>query len=244
MITQYRFSSRVAHFEKLFAAKWGMNSYMNCQEPCVFIGLYDDTDFNIIRKHSGFKVLWQTGTPDVKRNNEYIRALAPDTVFINRFYCHFPQGANVKNVHIAIKDYSEFTPNIMGDKIYIYLGAGSSRNLYGYRQAEELKKLVKYDILYGLAGKNIDYKKEYYDKCFANLNLSLSGRCGFTTAFELGYMGRMSLTTSNAQYPMLRRGNMVDMINEESHKIGTIQPSMMDGFQITDDRWKKISFWQ
>ena len=251
MITQARISARIRirkRFEDGFLKLWSLKPYASIYEPTIFLGMYDSIDFNIIKRHKGFKVLLHTGSRDYEQNNEYIKRLSAGTWFIDSFYCHFPKGVKVKELHLPIKDYSRFKPNMLGDKIFIYLCNEKLKERYGYELAEKVRRAVRYEVVSAYYNNGVDYKGKYYDNCFVNLNLSPSGCGGFTTAYELGYMGRMSITTSEAPYPMFIRFNdfddLIDKINIESKKIGTIQPSLMDGFHTKDDSWKKEEFWR
>jgi len=251
MIEQCCFSSRIKFFEDGFIKKWGITSYKgNLDSSCIFVGMYDETDFNIIKKHKGFKVLLQTGSMNYNKNNQFIENLVLDNnmYFIWSFFCKFPLEAKVKEIHLPIKDYSRFIPNVMGDKIFMYLGSEARKNRYGYELAEEIKKHISFDIIYGMFIPTKDYKTEYYDNCFLNLNLSITGCGGFTTAYELGYMGRYSISTSKARMPMFIKFNnlcnIIVIIRKEARKIGTIQPSLMDRYHVTTDDWKNESFWE
>ena len=249
MITQAYISRRIrSRYQEGFLKLWDLKPYNSEHEPTIFIGMYDDVEFRQIKNHKGFKVLLQTGSRDYNQNDKYIQMLTPTTHFVDVFYCHFPRAAKVKNVRIPMKDFSDFKPNVLGDKIYVYLCNERLKERYGYKIVQKITRAVKREILIAYYTKGVDYKKLYYDRCFVNLNLSPSGCGGFTTAYELGYMGRKSLTNSTAGYPMFEQfgclDDLIDKINIESKKIGTIQPSLMDGFHTFDNSWKNINFWQ
>jgi hypothetical protein len=250
MITQCKFSPRVISFENGFKQKWGVSSYKSYTDSCIFVGMYDQQDFDVIKNHKGFKVLLQTGTLDFKKNYEFIKRLAEDNnmFFIYSFFSGFPDNAKVKEIHLPIRDYSAFKIIPLGDKVYTYLGSPPQAKRWGYDLVEEVERKTGFEIIRGFIGHTMDFvKKEFYDKCFINLNLSISGCGGFTTAYELGYMGRYSITTSKADMPMFIRFNsvndIVNIIDGESEKIGTIPEPIMNGYHISTDDWKQESFW-
>lgn len=253
MITQCKFSSRVEHFKKGFIDRWKLKDYTDLKQPCIFVGIYDDEDFKSIQQHKGIKILLPTGTLDFKKNQEYIDTLLAykDIFFIKDWWTKYPRKANVKNINIPIKDYSLFKPNELGDKVYCYLGTEGNKVRYGFELVEKIKQETSFDILYGFRdfGKDLPIEKlqrECYDKCFVNLNLSLSGVGGFTSVNELAYMGRKSITTSNKREKFLinfkKEESIKRLIDRESRKIGTIQPSLIEDYFVGDE-WLDINFW-
>lgn len=254
VISQFKFSPRVSHFEEGFKERWNLRPYDNPDDPCVFVGIYDEEDIVAIKKHKGYKVLLPTGTLDLNKNQEYINDLFNDKkmFFIKCWWASYPASKRVKSIKVPIKDYSLFEPNPLGDKVYCYLGVSRNKHEYGYELAEWLKKQIPYEIIYGYRDPEIDLpieklKEQYYDKTFVNLNLSTSKVGGFTSVNELAFMGRKSITTSTRREKFLinfrKKESIIKIIEKESSKIGTIQPNLMEGHFIGDE-WLDINFWK
>jgi hypothetical protein len=253
MITQCRFSPRVEHFKEDFLHKWNLVDYSNLEEPCVFVGYYNQEDVTAIQKHNGYKILLPTGTVDLQKNQTYVNTLYQDkkVFFVKCWWASYPVSVKVKNIKIPMKDYSLFQPNELGDKVYCYLGVEGNKNEYGFKLAEEVKKKIPFEVIYGFRdqGKNLPIKKlkeNFYDKCFVNLNFSLLKVGGFTSVNELGFMGRKSITTSNRRENFLinfkKEENISKIILKESKKIGTVQPNLMDNHFVGEE-WLDMSYW-
>ena len=147
-----------------------------------------------------------------------------------------------KKGNIQIKDFSMFTPNKLGDKVYCYVGNRSVQDQYGYDLLEKLKKEIEFDVVYGFLGHSIEFVKEnYYDNCFVNIKVRLMG--GMTTSTELAYMGRMTISNTKAPFCINYTDDILDIIREESKKIGTIQPSVVGDFFDVGAEWKQLEFW-
>jgi hypothetical protein len=68
-----------------------------------------------------------------------------------------------------------------------------------------------------------------------------------TTVRELGLMGRKTIINSKRyKYPCMipydNIENLIEIINLESQKIGTIQPSI-DSHTMTTDKWLETDYW-
>lgn len=253
-ITQCLFSRSIKHFEKNFKSKWELDDYYDINEPCVFVGLYTEKDFDNIKNHKGFKVVIQTGCRDLNVNSIFINELAnhDNIYFVHTFYSNFPRHANVKKVNIPMQDYSMFTPTIMGDKVYSYMGVQTTKYRYGYDMVMELQKMIDFEIILGFRDRGVNkpidvLKKECYDNCFVNLNFSPSGMGGFTSVFELAHMGRYSISTSKMDRPMLLKFKTLKqaakLIEKESKKIGTLPNSLIESYFIGNE-WLSIDFWK
>lgn len=253
MIQQCRFSPRVNHFKEGFIDKWKLKEYDSKEEPTVFVGVYDKEDIDVIKEHKGFKVLLPTGALDLQQNQKYIHTLFQDKnmFFIKCWWAKYPYSSRVKNIKVPMKDYSLFQPNELGDKIYCYLGVYDNRKDYGSELAEKLQKQIPFEIIYGFRdqGKNLPVdklKEQFYDKCFLNLNFSITKVGGFTSVNELAFMGRKSITTSNRREDFLitfkKEESLPDIVKRESKKIGTIQHSLMNNHFVGEE-WLDLDFW-
>lgn len=77
------------------------------------------------------------------------------------------------------------------------------------------------------------------------MSLNLGGEGGMTTVRELAYMGRKTICNSLYKFPSLipyrDQNDIIELINEESKKIGTIQPSIIS--HNINNEWLYTDFW-
>jgi len=107
-------------------------------------------------------------------------------------FAKIPENIVVKGFQPELKDMSLYRPQEKGDKIY-YHSTWRSANPQEMSMIEILKESVSYEFITTNHESLADYfdyktlKRDYYDKCFLNLNFSAGG--SMLTAKELGYMG-------------------------------------------------------
>lgn len=218
------------------------------------MGAYNEEDINNINAHEGFKVLCHTGkvTPWILkvRNENIIVKLNQMLVTQHKieptpFTEHILNNFKTKMAMFPIKDFSMFKPNPLGNNIYCYLGNDRRKQQLGYKLAVYVHQKTGFKILFGMLGNTIEYVKEnYYDKCFVNFKPSITA--GFTSAIELAYMGRKTISNAQAPFCIHYRDmiGVMDLITVESKKIGSVQPSCVGNYFDTGAEWKQVSFWQ
>lgn len=242
-INQCRFSESVKFFEPGFCERWGIKSYHDINLPCFFAGVYRIEDVKIINAHKGFKVVWNTGS-----TRRVFNKLKKDIIVMQGVGVPFTSSKyKVKRCTFEIKDFSMFKPSPLGSSIYAYIGhdAENFKVHYGYDFIEEVRKKISYPVIYGFRGKEMDYvKREYYDNCFVNIKPHSIG--GFTTSTELAFMGRRTISNSDAPWcdPYRSVDDVVELINREAKKIGTVQESQIGKFFNTGEAWKNPTFWK
>lgn len=246
LINQVRVANEVIFFAKDLMRKWNISPYTDINKPCLFFGVYSENDVKVIKNHKGLKIVWFTNHDTKNLINHFIGV--DDLVVNYTAGLSIPEGVKYKKTSIAIKDFSSFTPTPLGDKIYCYIGNGHIGNKHGYPIVKEIEKLVNFEIIYGKLGNSLDYIKEnYYNKSFININITESGRSGLTTLTEMGFMGRYSISNTKDDFPCVIRYNniedIVNIINLESKKIGTSQPSLLENHFYNSNEWKNIDFW-
>jgi hypothetical protein len=246
IINQVRVANEVIFFAKDLMKKWNLKEYYDINKPCLFFGVYNDNDVNLIKRHNGLKIVWFTNHDTKKLINNFIGV---DNLVINYTAgLEIPNGINFKKTSIAIKDFSTFQPTPLGNKIYCYIGNGHTGNKHGYPIIKEIEKKIDFEIIYGKLGHPLEFIKDnYYNNCFLNINITESGRSGLTTLTEMGFMGRYSISNTKDQFPCVIRytdiEDIITKINIESKKIGTIQPSLLENHFYTGDEWKNSEFW-
>ena len=253
-IKQAYFSSAIKHFASDFYKLWDVQPYSDKTAPAIFFGCYNDNDVEAINNHKTFKVLAHTGRmlPRILKikNENIVLKLSP--VILNehktnpndwtRYYCE--NGFRTKYAMFPIKDFSMFRPNKLGRCIYFYAGSKARKQLLGWKLAKYIEQSTRFKVIFGMLGNSIDYVKEnYYDHCFVNFKPSTTA--GMTTAIELAYMGRLTISNSPGMF-CRHYGNITEVlqiIEQESKKIGTIQPSMIGKYYDTGAEWKQVDFW-
>lgn len=248
-ITQIRVAPEVIFFSDGLYKKWNLKPYQDINKPCIFFGVYNDRDIQLIKRHVGFKIIWFTNTSENSKQLSKKLIGIDNLVMINDGGIDIPVGVKSKKIILPIKDFSGFKPTKLGDKIYCYIGNNNLTNKHGYPIVKEIEKRIDFEIIYGKLGNSISYIKDnYYDKCFLNINISDSRGSGMTTLAELGYMGRYTISNTIHNYPCVKRyksiDDIVEIINEESKKIGTIQPSLMEKHFYDDTDWLNLDFWK
>ncbi len=247
-IQQVRVAKNVRRFKKGLMGRWGLTDYHDIHTPCYFFNINNDKDIAAAKKHEGFKLIHFVNA----RGDQFIDRLKgiPDMVIIGNPYLTKIEGHNIKwEVNFELKDFSIFKPNPLGDKIYCYIGMGKEGKR-GWDIAKEIEKRIDLEIIYGIQRSKyqcvgMEEVKVMYDKCFLNLNLDPSGGGGMITVTELGLMGRMTIMNTKFEresiIPYKDIDEIVEIINRESKKIGTVQPAMNP--HNTGEEWLNVDFW-
>ena len=242
MIKQVRFARSIRFFEEGFLQKWGVNPYHDKSAPCLFAGVYSDLDVGVINEHKGFKVVLNTGALRPEFSN-----INPENVVV----CRSKQQAfdlpyKTKDATFPLKDYSMFQPVKLGNHIYIYIRKEQQREIMGAGVIQSLR--LPYPVIYGEVSigavlMKIERAYNFYNHSFVNIKLTESG--GWTTATEMAYMGRMTISNSKAPFCIGYESNeeMRELIIKEAEKIGTVQPSCIVDFFDTGEEWKQVKFW-
>lgn len=248
MINQARVSHGLRRFKQGLLQRWNLEDYHDRNASCLFFNLNGDEDINAVKNHKGFKLIFFGNA----RGNQFIKSLIgiDNLVVIYNGYLNIPKGIRFKDMGNAtpfeIKDYSMFVPNTLGDKIYTYVGNQKQKHKYGYDRLLKIQKQIPYKILFGLQGHSIEHiKQNYYDNCFLNLNFNISGGGGITSATELGLMGRKTIMNTKFRYPFIlpykNDNDVIELINKEAQKIGTIQQS--ENHHTVGPEWQSETFW-
>ena len=243
-ITQCNVAPTVTFFKKGIMDRYNFSEYTDINEPTFFFGVQYAENIQLINNHKGLKFVYPISPGD----ETCVYALDTKNLFLfDGPFIDKNVNAIRKKVEIEFKDYSMFTPNPLGDKIYSYMRDVSE---FGYGILNEIQRKINFEIMYGGMGVHTktflpihELKEKYYDKTFLNINLS--GKVGFTTVRELGLMGRKTIMNSSYNFPSeinyTSIDNIIELINQESKKIGTIQPSMNP--HVTNDDWLYLDFW-
>lgn len=244
LIKQISVSSGMWFFKEGLVNKWSLQEYYDPTAPCIFFGARGQEER--INNHQGFAFVHFINPHD-PISMKFINLNRDNLFFFDDPYIDPNYKIKKKNVLIQFKDFSMFQPNTLGDKIYCYAPTENA-----LKRLNKIQNKIKFEIL--IAGgntleqvkkyKSIEYIKEhYYDKCFLNLNLT--GLGGMTTLREMAYMGRKTIGNSLYKFPSFipykDDNHVVELINEEAKKIGTVQPAIIS--HNVNDEWLNVDFW-
>jgi len=254
IFTQAIVDETINFFKKNFIERWAFTEYIDQYKPVVLFGFWNGK--NIYENHKSYKLIIPStpnDLPDFTRlkNNEKT-ILVIDIEKYPNYY--IPENVIIKYEDIEIKDYSMFTPNVLGDKIYYYSGFKNGwSGRWGEDVIKEIQKNINFEIITTSHINKSDMysekylKENFYDKTFLNLNLSEEN--GMTTVREMGLMGRKTITMRKNNYYdyscIINCKSIEDIIkniNEESKKIGSVQKSMNS--HTVSDEWLDIEFWK
>lgn len=247
-IKQAFVAQSITFFKNNFLEYYNLAEYNDPDEPAVFFGAAESS--SLINIHKGYKIILPCRPMDTPSLNNYDK-----TIFICSDNYILPNNVIRKSLTPKIKNYDIFEPNKLGDKIYFYSGFHGGYSLYHY-WIEEIQKKINYEIITTNHYYLTDYfdikylKLNYYDQCFLNLNFTEG--FGFATAIELGLMGRKTIFNNpfsnnfqRMEFPNFIEykdfDDIINIINEESKKIGTIQEPI-DAHNVGDE-WLDLEFW-
>ena len=140
---QVSISNHVKFFKKGFLERWKLSEQIDKTKPLVIFGFNGNRE--VYESHESYKILilsTPTDFPDFNHlnNNEKTIIVADKKKYSDKY---IPESVIFKHETIEIKDYSMFTPNVLGDKIYYYSGF---KNGWGGRWGEEkIKEMLDRD---------------------------------------------------------------------------------------------------
>ncbi len=244
-------------FGENFRSKWNLKKYKNPNKPTIFLGLYSKNDLEDFKNHKSTSiVIW--GGADIKSKtlSEVRNSILYGKCYTFAYPGEFSkllteEDIPHKTLHLEIKDYSNFKPTPLGDKIYIYRGA-SKTNLEYYKWEEIVEPLIKEfgenKILFTDNKQIDDLMENYYNKCFVYVKPNPKGGC--TSMFELGMMGRRTLGIGHIGLENFTEYKNIDdlirLINIESKYIGQVREevSIQTANCFVGQEWLQLDFWK
>lgn len=200
MITQCRFSLAIHFFKKGFFDRWKLKEYKDSAAPCLFFGAYTDADVAAINGHRGLTLVWLAGA-DIRNAGK----LKKTAIIVN--WVHWlPEIHKYKPVcriipqNITYRDFSKYTPQPLGTKIYCYQNSPNDRNKDKYRFFMLEKVIERYGdkVIIGYHGNTEAQMMQIYRRCF--INLQFSPTAGFGSTLEMAHMGRPSVSKERADF--------------------------------------------
>lgn len=232
------------NFKDGLVKRYNFKDYYDIDKPCFFFG----GEIDKINNHRGLKIVQFITPNDCYNANQLIPC---DNLFvINDPNIDMTLNLQRRDVLMEFKDFSNFKPNLMGNKIYCYM---RDKNEFQYERLKNIQSKIEYEIIYSGMSKfhstppehyiSIEEIKKYYDQSFLSINLS--GKHGFLTMRELSLMGRKTIMNTLYDFPSIIKydddNDIIRIINDEAKKINTIQPSI-NPHNIVDE-WLDVNFW-
>jgi hypothetical protein len=252
-IKQVHWGAGIQFFKKDFLKRWKLDEYNNPNEPSLFVGLYDDNDRKIFSNHKSYKLLYFAGI-DLCHQNLTLVANSPNTICIGYGPDWLYQVLDnykipYSKTRILLKSFDDFTPSPLGENIYVYKGLKGNRPSH-YKWEEIVKPLQQVfgedRIIYTQNLPLNELKENYYKDCFVYVRPNPMG--GGTAMFELGHMGRRTLTNQHTDFSICSGfkniNELLDLIMEESKKIGTLQPQVAEELKSMFDhegKWLNLN---
>ena len=186
-VNQCFVSDGLSSFRKRFMDFFHFNDITSTEEPCVFFGVYTDSDLQSLLKHTGLKyIIW--GGEDANYNNRQARAtlnevkLLHNVVHLAISQCIYKrlQNQDISSIFVEFNmvDKTLFQPiphNELGKCIYIFNGQIPGReHVYGKSVYETvMQRLPQYKyILSNQTSVEHDLMPDVYKQCFIMLRLT------------------------------------------------------------------------
>lgn len=243
-IKQVYFADTLDFFKEDFLRRWELKEYNNPNEPSLFVGLYNNEDVNTFTNHKSYKVLYFAGN-DLQHPQLKIASQTPNTSCIGYGADWLYKSLDEYNIpytklRILLKNFSDFTPTPLGENIYVYKGLNGNRpDHYKWKEiVQPLQQVFGEDRI--IFSQNIplsELKEKYYNDCFIYIRPNPIG--GGTSMFELGHMGRKTITNQHSNFSTCLQykniDEMLSLIMKESNKIGTLQPQVAEELKLMFD---------
>lgn len=244
-ISQVCFGHNMSYFEKGLVNRWNLKPYTDPTLPTLFFGSAGLLD--VIQNHKGFGLIYPVDQTEVRLNG--INPIK-NIVILDRPLSKITNAWNKYKGEFQIKDYTLYKPNPLGDFIYLYFMPWHTSPIIS-----PLLNIIQNETKYKIIGypsfpshnnfiPEKELKQDYYDKCFVNLNLTEAN--GLTTTIELAMMGRKTISNIDIDYKCLISYDSIEsilnLIEIEATKIGTIQPSI--DVHTLGEEWRDVNFWE
>ncbi len=249
MINQVRFSKDIKYFKKGFMEHWDVEDYHDPDKPAFFAGMYSHSDLNALHRHKGFKVVWLTGTD--RRHAKQVMSI-PNVVFcMDDLYKEwFIENVGrlperYKEVRLPIKNYNVHKPTVLGKNVYCYIGNNRGGGKFSEQTLMEIESKSRHPFIYGIRGHTMhELIDKFYNESF--INIKLNPFAGTTSAYELAFMGRPSVSNMSGDWYLKWEtvDDIVETIENESKKIGTMPECLVPDNHFVGDEWKQINYWK
>ena len=253
-------SRSLNHFKQGMKEKWNLKNYSNPNKPSIFLGIYNNEDLQFALNHQSYGIVIYGGNDLNPKRVKKLFSIKKNTFFtfgyawIADFF--IKHNIKYKQMILPIKKFDDLKPTKLGKNIYVYIGQPNNKRYEYFKFDEVIIPLIENfgenRVIWVKGNSHVNFKslvENYYNDCFIFVKPNIRG--GSTTMWELAHMGRKTIAqnqggaTNVLEYRDLN--HMIDLIYEESKKIGTVQNEVHDSikeiFQNNDD-WLKLNFWK
>jgi hypothetical protein len=247
----------VQFFEDAFKLTWNLDLYHDNTAPAVFFGMYHPDDVIKMANHKGPKIIIWGGNDMQPAQLHYVSNLQKTQEIYSWAYpgefSDVLTRYNIKHkqLYVALKDYSRYTPSMLGENIYVYKGIHGNRHDH-YKWHEVVPPLIEVfgkDRITFTNHLSMDALIEnIYKKCFVYIKPNPKGGC--TTMFELGHMGIRTLGNNHKNLDCFSDYQndiykLIELIVEESKYIGKIRNDISESTTniFAEGEWLTLNFW-
>lgn len=202
MIQQAHISKSLQHFEDGFRKLWNLQPITDPLAPALFVGLYSEEDLKALFNHPSKHKYVLFGGADIPN----ARRLPPNITIIADIstekqiarWCKNP----IRNAQVAFRDYSNYRPVPLGDKIYCYQAHDNAgcRAKYHFDMLQQVIEVYGDRVIVGYHPHTEEEMWEIYRSSF--INIQFNPMAGFTSALEMAHMGRPSISNHHAPFCM------------------------------------------
>ncbi len=256
-IDQFIISTTIKTFETSFKKKFSMINYYSHNEPAIFFGMYNDTDFDNLKNHKSLAVIVWGGNDIiklVKKKSEVYKYIKSNPNIKNVAISSFIENdllsldLNPYRINFSLADTDTFKPVIKGNSIYVYCDKAKTEK-YSYSKIKLLcKRLPKFNFIISHC-KTFKQKEmpSVYSRCFIGLRLTKHDGNANTTQ-ELGLCGIKCV--HNGDMPnCIKWSNTDDIIKairQEAKSIGTMDIELANEVKevlTSNNEWLNINYY-
>lgn len=244
----------VKFFKETFLKKFDLREYSNIKEPAIFFGLYRKQQ-RFLLEHKGPAIIVWAGSDILQHKEDFISFLKnrEDTHFvaISEFIANDMRNLGITpfyNIPIIPHDNNNFTPQPLGNAIYIYYNL-SRPGFYGEQHIAEIQKHFPTIKIIKATARSYPRNmiKSLYRQCFIGLRMTPHDGLS-NTAVELGLMGRKIIWNGNTPNA-INYNNITDVllkIHKEFINRGSVNTDLaqkVKDFITISDVWLNTEFY-
>ena len=256
---QIYISRSLAHFRNGMKERWDLIDYIDENKPAVFWGIYNEDDFKTALNHQSYGIVIYAGNDLQPDKVKKLFSVKKNTFFTFGYGWNIDFFKKYKIIHkqmiLPVKSFDNLKPTKLGKNIYIYIGQPENKRYDYFKFDEIISPLIENfgedRVNWVEKHLTLNFKSlvdDYYSKSFIYVKPNQRG--GSTTMWELAHMGRKTIAQNQGGAPNVLEyrdlDHIIDLIYEESEKIGTVQTEVYDSikniFQESNE-WLNLKFW-
>jgi len=246
--------SSMIYFKEDMKQRWDLAEYNDPNSPSVFLGLPELADVHAFVNHKSFKLLYFAGADCTPEKIQIVKN-TPNVMCIgwSPWVIQILKSNNIpyKAFNLPLKYYDDFKSTMLGENIYVYKGLHGNRADYFMWDSvvKPLEQVFGSDRVIHTSFQPFNVLiDKYYNDCFVYIKPNQRG--GSTAMWELGYMGRKTISINQGNLPHVLNSNSLEetikLIMQESKKIGTFQHQLSKQVHnsfLNSDEWLYLNFY-